>query len=505
MCGLRSSAATQRRRVTRQLPVAALLAVGLLLRVVALSSRGIWYDDAFSVFLARRDPASIVAGTAADTMPPLYYLLLRAWMWLGDSLASLRMLNVLVSLGTLLLAMEVARRFVGANAAGWAGLLVAISPFQIYHAQELRMYGLLCLTLLGYVYCFGSIYLHRGGNRAVWAEWVGLVLSGALAMYCHNLAVFTIVVADLLALFYRRWRLLVRLLLAQGVMLLLVAPWLILIPGQVAKIQRAFWTPRPGLLELVQLLVTFHTNLPVPEGMIPVALAASVLFLVLVGTELVRSLRGRESVRLLAAFAVVPGLILLGVSYVMRPLLVPRALICSSVVYYVLGAAACAQSRPRAVRTVLALVFVVPALVVLPAQYAYASFPRSPHRALITYLRENGREQDVVLHDNKLSFFPSHFYGPDISQSFLPDEPGSHNDTFAPASQEAMQIWPETDAASTVGCAERLWFVFYTKAREEYLAAGEPEHPVLAEFDRDWMRSSQTRFNDLEVVLYERE
>jgi len=490
---------TKWRRVA---PLVTVLGLGLLLRLIALRTRGIWYDDAFSIFLARQDVARIIAGTGADTMPPLYYFLLHLWMGLGSDLVTLRLLNVLVSLAIVALTYRVTDVIFSPRTAVWAALFAAVSPLQIYHAQELRMYGLLCVNLLLYLYFFARIYLDLD-DRA-WLSWIGLVASGALAMYSHNLAIFTLLSANILLLLKRRWRLLGCLILAQAVVALLTSPWLVMVPGQVAKIQRAFWTPRPGLLELVQALVTFHTNLPVPPWMIPIAVTATVLCLTLVTYELMRRWRRDPGVQLLVAFAPFPALLTFAVSYLMRPLFVPRGLILSSVAYYVLAARVSAAQRGRLVRAVLLLAFVVPALMGLPAQYTFDEFPRSPCQPAIEFLRAHIRPGDVVLHDNKLSHFPMYYYGPDLPQVFLPDESGSHNDTFARVTQDAMEIWPVEDMEAATTGAERVWFVFFTRALEECAAMGLSDHPVLLAIKQEWRQVDRVIFNDLEVILFER-
>ena len=72
----------------------ALLAFGL--RAFELSRQSFWYDEAFSVYLARFDLATITARTAADIQPPLYYYLLNLWMAVaGDSEFAVRFLSLL--------------------------------------------------------------------------------------------------------------------------------------------------------------------------------------------------------------------------------------------------------------------------------------------------------------------------------------------------------------------------------------------------------------------------
>ena len=487
--------------VQRAAPLLAILALGLLLRLIALRTRGIWYDDAFSILLSRQDMARIVVGTAADTMPPLYYFLLHAWMKLGTSIPTLRLLNVSISLGIVALAYRATRLLLSRRAALWAALFTAISPLQIYHAQELRMYGLLCVNLLLYLYFFIRIYLDLDQRGRV--SWIGLTVAGALAMYSHNLAIFTLVGADFLLLLKRRWRLLGRLLLAHLATFLLASPWLVMVPGQVAKIQRAFWTPRPGLLELVQTLVVFHTNLPVPRWMLPISLTGTMLFLAFVVYELANRWRRHPGVQLLAVFSLLPPALTFAASYVMRPLFVPRGIILSSLTYYMLGGHVVSAQRRRWIGAVLALVFIIPALLALPGHYTFDEFPRSRFEQAAAFLRAHIRSGDVVLHDNKLSYFPMYCYAPELPQVFLPDEPGSHNDTLARASQDAMEIWPVKDLQTGAEGATRLWFVFFTRAVEEYAAMGLP-HPVLVELKQEWRQVDQVAFGDLEIILFER-
>jgi len=475
------------------------LGLALVLRLIALSTRSIWYDDAFSFFLARRGTAAIVRGTAADTMPPLYYLMLHLWMRLGRNAPTLRLLNVLLNLTVVGVTFWLTRALFGLRSATAAGLLTAVSPFQVYHAQELRMYSLLCLALLLYLVFFSIIYLDR--PRKGYLTWVGLVLSGAAAMYSHNLAVFTLVSANGLLLLKGRWRLLGRLILAQAGILTLTGPWLVLVPGQVAKIRRAFWTPRPGLREIIQALVTFHTDLPVPRWLLPVALLVSVLTAAIIAYELIRGQENDRRLELLFAFVSIPPLLTLAISYMMRPVFVPRGFILSSVAYYTLAAVVLTDRAPRWIGMPSLLAFVCVAIIALPSTYTFKAFPRSPFREATVYLNQQLTPGDLILHDNKLSYFPMHYYAPSLPQTFLPDEPGSHNDTLAPATQSAMGIYPSNNLETATEGVSRVWFVFFTRSVREWVDQGS-SHPTLETLDRSYARAGHVSFNDLETILF---
>ena len=95
-------AARWRVRTRKQTDIAyavALLAVLLLalaLRLHLLGAQSVWWDEGFSVWVARQDVLSSARYTATDTQPPLYFWLVHGWRLLaGDSEFGLRFLALL--------------------------------------------------------------------------------------------------------------------------------------------------------------------------------------------------------------------------------------------------------------------------------------------------------------------------------------------------------------------------------------------------------------------------
>jgi len=128
---------------TERIVLILIILLALVLRVVLINTREITYDDAFSYFLSRQSIAQIVSGTAADTMPPLYYFFLHFWQQIDSSVWFLRLLSVIFSLGCLFSLFEISRMLFSVRAALIATFLASISPLQIYHAQDIRMYSLM--------------------------------------------------------------------------------------------------------------------------------------------------------------------------------------------------------------------------------------------------------------------------------------------------------------------------------------------------------------------------
>ena len=481
----------------------AILAVSLVSRCFQLGTRGIQYDDAFSFFLAVRSLPEIVSGTAADTMPPLYYFLLHFWLVISRELWFLRLLSVILTMFSSLLLFALVSELAGAKAALWATLFAAISPMQIYHAQDLRMYALLEFFQLGYAFCLVKAWKYEqviGKFALGW--WIGVVLFAVGAMYTHNLAIFGLVAANVYLLFKRNWRLQIKLILAQGVAGIFSLSWLIMIPGQLDKVQRAFWTPKPGIVEVVQAILMWFVNLPLNGFWLVLCAVLSIQAFVLILLELWRSRKIWKEPDYLIAWALVPPLLLFGISYLIRPVFVPRGFLVSSMAFY--GLAGIVVAKRGVIGKWMAGTFVLAALISLPFYYTFAEFPRSPFREAVIVLQQNYQPNEVIVHDNKLSYFPSHFYAPDLPQLFLADEPGTSNDTFALASQQAMQLFPDANLETAVGSANVVYFVVFTKAIEEYVLAGSQNHPALVWLDSHFTQKDLTTFKDLQVIRYER-
>ena len=392
----------------------------------------------------------------------------------------------------------------GRPAAGWAALLTAVSPLQIYHAQDIRMYALLLVGQAGYLLFFARLFVARDGFSAHRRDWFGLVACGVLAMYSHNLAIFALVIPSLYLLFRRDWRGLVRLAAAQLLIGLLALPWLVLIPGQIAKVQKAWSLPVPGLVEVLQAVVMFTASLPLPFVLLAAVTIISLQVFVMLAIETWRLRRSDKGLLLVLIALLFPPAALFAASYIMRPIFIPRGFLIASLAYFALAGLVIARAWSRGVGPVIFGAFVLAAVLSLPSFYSYNEFPRSPYRAAMQATVAQAVPGALIVHENKLSYFPARFYVPDANQVFIADAPGSPNDTFEPASQRAMQIFPQPDLASAVAAYDDIYYVFFRQTLDEYQAAGYDGHP-----DLDWLSSQftlieQHAYSDLQVYHYRR-
>jgi uncharacterized membrane protein len=229
------AAMSARHRVTLLLMILAAFA----LRLYRLGAQSLWYDETVSAVLASKSLPALVMHTAGDIHPPGYYVLLHLWMRLvGSSEYSLAFLSLVFSILIVVLVFALTKAMLGARAALWATALTAMSPFQIWYAQEVRMYTLGATAgLMSLWFAWNLLYRWRATNDCVndsrgtlWEWGLGYAVAAAVGLYVlYYFAFWLIFLAALPALwllFNRRWRQLTAWLGLQVAVAGLYLPWL---------------------------------------------------------------------------------------------------------------------------------------------------------------------------------------------------------------------------------------------------------------------------------------
>jgi mannosyltransferase len=163
----------------------ALLALSAALRTRALSAP-LWADEGIAQGIASHPLSGVLEALRMDGSPPLYYLLLHAWMrGFGDSETSLHALSLLFALACVPLALWAGWTVFGRGSGLVAAALAAVNPYLSSYAHEARMYTLLSLLGIVAAATFVKAFVHRD-RRAVVA--FGLTL--ALMAYAHNWGLF---------------------------------------------------------------------------------------------------------------------------------------------------------------------------------------------------------------------------------------------------------------------------------------------------------------------------
>ena len=165
----------------------ALLVVSTVLRTRILDA-GYWIDEGITVGIASHPFTHIPHVLRHDGAPPLYYLLLHAWIKLfGDSEARTHTLSLLFALAAIPTAYWSASSLFGRRAAWICAGLASVNPFLTVYAQETRMYSIVMLVSFVATAAFIHAFVY-GRRRYAILLWATLVV----LLYTHNWAFFFI-------------------------------------------------------------------------------------------------------------------------------------------------------------------------------------------------------------------------------------------------------------------------------------------------------------------------
>lgn len=160
--------------------IIAALVAGSLTLIIGLA-QSVWFDEAYSLTVARQSISQLVHLTSIDVHPPLYYLLLKAWNSLfGWNDFSYRLLGAV--LGTLIVGASglLTKKLFGVKAMVIALPLVTLAPFMIRYDFEIRMYALAALLGLIATYIL-IVALEAKRRQAIW--WIVYALLVVISMY----------------------------------------------------------------------------------------------------------------------------------------------------------------------------------------------------------------------------------------------------------------------------------------------------------------------------------
>jgi hypothetical protein len=388
------------RRALFWLGLAALILLAFTLRLHRLDVVPLRGDEAYSVLYWTAPPFSAewLALLRVEPAPP--GTLLAFWAWseaAGESAFAMRYLSLLGNLAGLAAVVALARRLLrDARLAGLVGLLWALHPELIWHAQDARSYGL--LSALSPLAFYWLLRAADGHNARRW--WPYILLQTA-ALYVNLLEPFWIAAQGVYILALGRGDVLRRALSAWGVIALLALPvglqaaTLVFVSGYQGTAAGADFT---------RLLDHFVPALFFGVETIPAWLGGLLAALLFAG--LIWLARQDRAGWLLLAWGFLPVLLLYGVSHFadyFRPryvtTVIPALVIAPLAVLAALGRSHSARMRVYAPGLLAAVLAVISLMGVV--HYFYRAAPKAPDwPGLAAYLSARTGDDDVILSDS---------------------------------------------------------------------------------------------------------
>lgn len=440
------------------LPPAAIAMIALLLRLHGLGDKPFWLDEVASLQRATMPLPDVVTESLRSNHYPTYFLLLWLVAKFGVSQWLLRLPSAIFGAINAGLVCAIGREAGGPRSGIAAGLLLALSPFDVQYGQEARSYTLVACLIL--VAMWGLVRLAREPGIAAHqfrrdrlppAPWVAYCGGTAAALNVLNVALPWFLAANLAAIaiarsgggggaaFLRNWG------FAQA---FVIAAWLpslaaVYIASNGAVLYASGWAPAetvatiwsivaPVYLHRITAFITFDLMPATVPG-----LSAVIAALAACGAW---RLRGNLPVlAVIGAAAVAVPLLLLPVSLVM-PVLVPRYFAWSAAPFFVLAGAGLGHFPNRRFAGCAAMLAAACLINLLP-YYKDETKPRWDLAA--KRLASEAQPGDVVLLNNWYSYY--------VLQAFA-DRSGLDD-------RRLVLTW-EPDQAARLAPHHDLWVMF---------------------------------------------
>ncbi|MFV2044959.1 MAG: glycosyltransferase family 39 protein [Anaerolineales bacterium] len=387
--------------------LAAITGAGLAVRLFGLGQQGLWFDEAYSIFVAKLPLAFSMEVLIADGVhPPLYYLIQRIALPLGEGEIAVRLPAIFFGLLAVPLMFLLGNLWAGERTGLIAAALIVLSPFHIWYSQEARMYSTLMALSIMSMFAYTRL-LHTGRHRGTE---VVFVLASGLAYLTHYFALFLALIqlAHIAVNFKRQHGLLARWLVLQLLAAIPLLLWLYLIYLQPQVIVGIGWIEVPQPIDLWYTLVNFSLGF-VEQGDI-LRGAGAILFSGLA----IAGARTRWRLDLVASLVVMWALLPLVLTFLIslkRPMYVDRFLILSLPAFVLLVAKGLDSMR-RQVRLAAGSV------VLLLSIYGIVTFVFGPAqqkedwRGAAEYLSRAAADEALVVRTLQM-VIPLAYYHPD--------------------------------------------------------------------------------------------
>lgn len=231
-----------------------LIVFGIIFISLSAFHTNMWFDEAYSVGIARQTFADIWNFGGHDVHPVLYYWVLRiVYLIFGQSLIAYRILSVIPIAIMIILGYTHIRKDFGEKVGFIFSFIAVFLPEMTTYAVEIRMYSwaILAVTVL-------AIYAYRLSKEDNTKNWIIFFISSLCSIYLHYYGLMAAGLINVLLLIHlirnKRKKGLIFIISFGVVQALAYLPWLMYLASQMKTVSNGFWigfTFPKTLMELI--------------------------------------------------------------------------------------------------------------------------------------------------------------------------------------------------------------------------------------------------------------
>jgi hypothetical protein len=169
----------------------------------------IWIDEAYTLETTSRTLGEAIQRSVSyEIQPPLYFALLTLWRQIHSSIFFARLFSLICMAIALYLSTGLVKRYLPGIQPSWATAVLALHPYAIWAAVEIRTYAFCVLLSVLLLQFFYDGYLSEASTKAtpgVWRARISYGLTAIAALYTHYFLACLLVGNGAVLLLLRRW------------------------------------------------------------------------------------------------------------------------------------------------------------------------------------------------------------------------------------------------------------------------------------------------------------
>jgi mannosyltransferase len=481
--------------------LALLMAAAAALRFLFLTRKPFWFDECFSVEVARLTWYDFVRLLwRREANMSLYYLLLRGWLHFGSSPFFVRSLSAIISLATLPALYWLAGRMFDRRVGLISVALMSFNAYHIRYAQEARSYSL--FVLLATLSSGFFIAFLRASSRR---KRLGYILASVLAVYAHLYALL-LLAGQWLSIHRTREGMRSPALRRAWIWIALASLPLLIFAGKTGA-GPIRWIQRPGLHDLLE----FAQHIAGNDGPLLLLLYATACVVAIMPLENMKQMLRPEIIgnawrlRFLLIWLLFPVFLMLLLSLA-RPLFLGRYFVFCLPALVILAAAGLAKLRRG---WLLAAALAVILLLSLRGTFSYYAhdfdLERDDSQAAANYILDHAQPGDAILFHIAEARVPYEFFK-SIRASVSPGVTVNVPEIVYPRHGDRLDYRdftgkPSSEFVQSVpGHHSRVWLVLMSNG-----TAGHPDPTTMMlnqSLGDSFPRVDYLKYPEVEVRLY---